>query len=200
MADAARREGESPKYTYADYKSWDSKQGEGFELIYGEAYAMSAPGLTHQRVAASLTGEFYLYLKGKPCEVFAAPFDVRLFYAEDERDDTVVQPDLVVVCDREKLGPEGCRGAPDMVVEILSPSNTAIEMAVEPNLKLGLYLEAGVKEYWIVDPANQHIYAHRLDDSRYSTQVYRKTGAAESTTLPGLTIPLSTLFGPPDAP
>jgi Uma2 family endonuclease len=190
MADAAGKETETRKFTYADYKSWELKTGERFELIYGEAYAISAPGVTHQRIATQLIGEFYLFLKGKPCEVFAAPFDVRLFYAEDERDDTVVQPDLVVVCDSEKLGPEGCRGAPDLVVEILSPSNTAIEMS----LKLGLYLEAGVKEYWLVDPANRHIYAHRLNGSQYSTQLYRQTDTAESPTLPGLAISLPALF------
>jgi Uma2 family endonuclease len=190
MADAARKETETRKFTYADYKSWELKRGERFELIHGEAYAMAAPGVTHQRVATQLIGEFYLFLKGKPCEVFAAPFDVRLFYEEDESDDTVVQPDLVVVCDSEKLGPEGCRGAPDMVVEILSPSNTAVEMS----LKLGLYLEAGVKEYWLVDPENKHIYAHRLNGSQHSIQLYQKTDTAESMTLTGLAIPLSALF------
>jgi Uma2 family endonuclease len=104
----------------------------------------------------------------------------------------VVQPDLVVVCDSEKLGPEGCRGAPDMVVEILSPSNTVVEM----NLKLDLYLEARVHEYWIVDPANQHIYAYRLKDNQYSIDLYRKTDTAESLALAGLTISLPALFTP----
>jgi Uma2 family endonuclease len=191
MADAAYIETENRKFTYADYKAWELKKGERFELIYGEAYAMAAPGMVHQRIATQLIGEFYAFLKGKPCEVFAAPFDVRLFYEEDESDDTVVQPDLVVVCDSEKLGPEGCRGAPDMVVEIISPSNTAVEM----NLKLNLYLEAQVKEYWVVDPASKHIYAYRLNGSRYIMQNYRQDDAAESAALPGLTIGLPALFG-----
>ncbi|MDR2029333.1 MAG: Uma2 family endonuclease [Treponema sp.] len=192
MADAAHNEREKRKFTYADYKSWELRKGERFELIYGEAYAMAAPNTAHQRIVMTLAGELYIFLKEKPCEVFAAPFDVRLFYEEDESDDTVVQPDLVVVCDPKKLGPEGCRGAPDMVVEILSPSNTAVEM----NLKLKLYLEAQVKEYWMVDPENKHIGAYRLNGGRYIMQSYRKNDTAESAALPGLTIELSALFGP----
>ena len=116
------------KYTYADYKSWELKPGERFELIHGAAYAMSAPTISHQRISMLLSGEFYAFLKDKPCEAFAAPVDVRLFYEEDGSDDTVVQPDLVVVCDPKKLGEEGVRGASDVAVEILSPSNTAVEM------------------------------------------------------------------------
>jgi Uma2 family endonuclease len=191
MADAVLTEEENRRFTYADYKSWELKKGERFELIYGEAYAMAAPGVAHQRTATQMIGEFYAFLKGKPCEVFAAPFDVRLFYREDESDDTVVQPDLVVVCDPEKLGPEGCRGAPDMVVEILSHSNTGVEM----NLKLKLYLEARVREYWLVDPANKHIDAFRLDDGGYVMRLYHENDVAESLALPGLRIELPALFG-----
>jgi Uma2 family endonuclease len=117
---------------------------------------------------------------------------VRLFYEADESDDTVVQPDLVVVCDPEKLGPEGCRGAPDMAVEILSPSNTAIEM----NLKLSLYQEAGIREYWTVDPENKHVSAYRLQGGLYIMQPYRiRDTAAEPAIFPGLKIELSALFG-----
>jgi Uma2 family endonuclease len=122
--------------------------------------------------------------------VFTAPFDVRLFYEDDESDDTVVQPDLVVVCDPEKLGPEGCRGAPDMAVEILSPSNTAIEM----NRKLKLYQEAGIREYWMVDPENKYIGAYRLQGDLYIMQAYRIRDAAEPAIFPGLKIELPTLF------
>jgi Uma2 family endonuclease len=182
---------ENRKFTYADYKAWELDKGERFELLYGEACAMAAPGVTHQRVATQLIGEFYAFLKGRPCEVFAAPFDVRLFCQEDESDDTVVQPDLVVVCDPEKLGAEGCRGAPDMGVEVLLPSNMAVEM----NLKLKLYLESAAKEYWVVDPANRQIDAYRLDGGRYVVRIYRKDDAAESVALAGLTMALPALFG-----
>jgi Uma2 family endonuclease len=139
----------------------------------------------------SLSVEFSNFLKGKQCEVFAAPFDVRLFYEEDESDDTVVQPDLTVVCDPAKLGDEGCRGAPDMVAEILSPSNTAIEM----ERKLDLYREAQVREYWIVDSKNEHIRAYRLLDGEYRMQIFHIQDTVRSTALPGLEIPLAVVFG-----
>jgi Uma2 family endonuclease len=188
---AALAQKEDRKFTYADYKDWELKDSERFELIYGEAYAMSAPNTVHQLIVTALTGEMYAFLKGKPCKVIPAPFDVRLFYEEDESDDTVVEPDVVVVCDPEKLGKEGCRGAPDMVVEILSPSNTAVEM----NRKLNLYQEARVKEYWIVDPENRRISVYRLKDGQYVVRSYRDQGAVESAVLPGLTIALPVLFG-----
>jgi Uma2 family endonuclease len=177
-------------FTYADYKSWELKETERYELIEGVAYAMSAPNTLHQLIATILTGEFYAFLKGKTCRVFAAPFDVRLFFEEDESDDTVVQPDLVVICDPGKLGEEGCRGTPDMVVEILSPSNTAIEM----ERKLVLYREARVREYWVVDPKNKHISVYRLKDGGYSVRAFHAQDTAESSVLPGLEIPLSLVF------
>jgi len=181
---------EDQKFSYADYKAWDLKEGERYELINGIAYAMSAPNLTHQRLLMRLSGTFYNFLKDKKCEVFTAPFDVRLFYEEDESDDTVVQPDLVVVCDPKKLGEEGCRGAPDMVVEILSSSNNVFEM----ERKLNLYKEAGIPEYWIVDPKNKHISIYRLKDGAYILRTCNNQDIARPEVLPGLEIPLSTLF------
>jgi Uma2 family endonuclease len=178
------------RFTYADYKEWELKPGERFELIYGVAYGMAAPNFIHQQIVTMLTGEFYSFLKGKTCQVIASPFDVRLFYEEDESDDTVVQPDLVVVCDPKKLGEEGCRGAPDMVVEILSPSNTAIEM----ERKLNLYKEAQVREYWIVDPKNKHISIYRLEDGVYVLRTCHIQDIARPSILPGLEITLSEVF------
>ena len=181
---------EDRKYTYADYKAWELKPGERFELIYGVAYAMSAPNLTHQQILMTLSGEFYLFLKGKPCRVIASPFDVRLFYEDDESDDTVVQPDLVVICDRKKLGEEGCRGAPDLAVEILSPSNTALEM----ERKLRLYKEAGIREYWVVDPRDKHISVYLLKDGNYSMHHRKLKDTIRPEVLPGPEIPLSDIF------
>jgi len=181
---------EKETFTYADYKAWELKPGERFELINGVAYAMSAPNVSHQRLQMRLSGEFYAFLKGKKCEVFAAPFDVRLFYEEDDSDDTVVQPDVIVVCDPKKLGEEGCRGAPDLVVEILSPSNMAMEM----ERKLLLYREAGVQEYWIVDPKDKHISIYTLKSGEYTLQTYRIQDIARPSVVPGLEIPLSTIF------
>ncbi|MDR0998880.1 MAG: Uma2 family endonuclease [Treponema sp.] len=192
MSDPAYKEEEDHKFSYTDYKGWELKEGERYELIDGVAYAMSAPGILHQRISMVLSGEFYAFLKDKTCQVFAAPFDVRLFFQEDGSDDTVLQPDLVVVCDPEKLGEEGCRGTPDMVAEILSPSNTAIEM----ERKLNLYREARVREYWVVDPQNKHISAYRLKEDEYSLRTFHTPDNAESSVLPGLEIPLSLVFTP----
>jgi len=189
---------EEQKFTYADYKAWELKPGERFELIYGEAYAMSAPNEIHQHIVAMLTSEFFTFLKGKKCRIFPAPYDVRLFYEEDESDDTVVQPDLVVVCDPKKRSNEGCRGAPDLVVEILSPSNTAIEM----ERKLNLYREALVREYWVVDPKNKHIRIYRLRNSdlrneEYLLQTCRIDDVIRTDVLPGLEIPVADVFAEP---
>jgi len=181
---------EEEKYTYTDYKAWELKPGERFELINGVAYAMAAPNTSHQGIVSILNGELYAFLKGKTCRVFPAPFDVRLFYEEDDSDDTVVQPDVVVVCDPKKLGEEGCRGAPDLVVEILSPSNTAIEM----ERKLLLYKEAGVQEYWIVDPKDKHISIYSQKSGEYTLQIYSNKDSVKPGVLPGLEIPLSTIF------
>jgi len=190
MSDPAYAYDDECTWTYKDYKEWELKPGERFELIDGVAYEMAAPNTEHQRINMILSGEFYNYFKDKTCQPFAAPFDVRLFYEEDESDDTVVQPDLVVVCDPEKLGPEGCRGAPDLVIEILSPSNTAIEM----HRKLNLYRDAGVPEFWIVDPEEKLVEMFRLENDRYVPRILRMGDTLISVKFPGMEIPLDVLF------
>jgi len=177
-------------YTYADYKQWDLDEGERYELIRGEAYAMSGPNTSHQAILMELSSQFHEYLRGKPCKVFPAPYDVRLFYEEDESDDTVVQPDIIVICDKNKIGPEGCRGAPDLVIEILSPSNTAIEM----ERKFTLYEEAGVREYWIVDSKNHRLKVYCFRDGTIITNTYRSTDAVQVSIFPGLAIALEPVF------
>jgi Uma2 family endonuclease len=177
-------------WTYRDYRGWDLQTGERYELIYGVAYAMSAPNAYHQSILVALAANFYNFLQGKPCKVYPAPFDVRLFYEEDESDDTVVQPDLTVICDEKKRGPEGCRGAPELVVEILSRSNTAIEM----DRKFSLYLQAGVQEYWIVAPEEKVVHVHRFRDGKTSARFYKAGDSAASDLLAGLAIPLRPVF------
>jgi len=181
---------EERSFTYADYKSWELKEGERFELIYGEAFAMAAPNAMHQTILLQLISQFFSYLQDKPCKVFPAPFDVRLFYQADESDDTVVQPDITIVCDENKRGPEGCRGAPDLVVEILSPSNTAIEM----ERKLKLYQEAGVKEYWVVDPENKGLTVYRFKEGAIVTYTLKKDTAVPVGIFPDLNINLKQVF------
>jgi len=181
---------EDQYFSYADYKEWELAEGERFELIYGEAYAMAAPGARHQEILLEISSLFLAYLKGKPCKVYPAPYDVRLFYRADERDDTVVQPDITVVCDEKKRGEEGCRGAPDLVIEILSPSNTAIEM----QRKLRLYQEAKVREYWIVDPDNKNITVYRFQEGAILFYTYKKDETAPVGIFPELNISLEQIF------
>jgi len=190
MADAL--EAPEKKWTYADYKAWELKPGERYEIIYGEAYAMSAPNTSHQEVLTELIKQFAVFLTGKPCKVYPAPFDVRLFYEEDESDDTVVQPDITVVCDKEKRGFEGCRGAPDLVVEILSPSNTAIEM----QRKFNLYHDAGVREYWVLDKEDKTltVYLFDGDGENFISRKYGEKDTVPVSVLKGLSIELAPVF------
>jgi len=177
-------------YTYADYKSWELAEGERFELIYGEAFAMSAPNLRHQEILGEIFNQFHTYLRGKPCKVYPAPFDVRLFYRDNESDDTVVQPDITVICDEKKRGYEGCRGAPDLVIEILSPSNTAIEM----QRKLKLYTDAGINEYWVVDPENQGLTVYNFQQGAIKFYTYKKDAIVPVGIFPDLKISLEQVF------
>jgi Uma2 family endonuclease len=191
MSDAAQKIfDEDRPFTYADYKAWELKEGERFELIGGTAYAMAAPNDFHQAILMELARQIANHLHGKPCKVRPAPYDVRLFYAEDESDDTVVQPDISVICDEKKRGPEGCRGAPDLVVEVLSPGNFAEEMV----RKFNLYMKAGVREYWVVAPASKTVQAFVLQDGAYRGITYDSGAVLPSAVLEGLSITLSDVF------
>jgi Uma2 family endonuclease len=165
-------------------------EGERYEVIYGEAFAIPTPNERHQATLMEILGQFYVYLRGKPCKMYPAPFDVRLFYKEDESDDTVVQPDIVIICDEKKRGEEGCRGAPDLAVEILSPSNTAIEM----ERKLKLYRQAGIREYWVVDPENNGLTVYRFRDGAIFTDTYGSGDTVQVAIFPDLNIPLEQVF------
>jgi Uma2 family endonuclease len=140
-------------YTYADYLLWRFEQS--VELIKGKVFKMSpAPSVRHQRIASQFVRVLINYFYGKPCELFFAPFDVRLLDKKKSKKAnkdiyTVVQPDLCIICDKTKLDERGCLGSPDLIVEILSPGNSKKEMKI----KYALYEEAGVKEYWIVFPS-----------------------------------------------
>lgn len=178
---------EDEYFSYADYILWDTEQR--YELIEGAAYLMSpAPNLAHQEISGEIHRQIANFLKGKPCRVFHAPFDVRL--NADGADDTVVQPDIVVVCDRDKLDKSGCKGVPDMVIEILSPSTARFDKLT----KFHQYLKAGVREYWIADPESRTVQKHVLRDGFYVTDSFGDTGTAPVEVLDGFCIELSEVF------
>ncbi len=173
-------------YTYADYCSWpdDSR----YELINGVAYPMApAPTRTHQSLVGELFRQIATALQGKHCQPFVAPFDIRLPHADesDERVDTVVQPDVLVVCDDAKLDERGVRGAPDWVAEVLSPSSAARDQIV----KLALYERAGVREYWLLHPTDRLVTVYRLVDGCYGRpEISEMVGTLSLGILPEVTV------------
>ncbi|HSI74266.1 MAG TPA: Uma2 family endonuclease [Lunatimonas sp.] len=181
-------------YTYADYLSW--QMDEMVELIRGKVFrqAAAAPRRIHQEVTMILANSFYEFLKGKPCKVYPAPFDVRLPVASirNEDIDTVVQPDLCVVCDRDKLDELGCVGAPDLIVEILSPGNNKKEL----QLKYEVYEASGVTEYWIIHPNEQTLLIYLLEGKKYSSsRLFTLGDRVISQALPGFVLDLDDVFG-----
>jgi len=175
-------------YTYADYCKWDD--GERWELINGVPYAMSpAPSTAHQRVIGRLYNQLFNFLEEKPCEVFIAPFDVRLNAAGDD-DNDVFQPDILVVCDRSKIDDKGLNGAPDMVIEILSPSTARRDKV----LKFNKYQHVGVREYWIVDPTDKTVQVFILQNGTYLAKSYAETDTISTHVLEGCEISLSDVF------
>ncbi|MDR1428871.1 MAG: Uma2 family endonuclease [Spirochaetaceae bacterium] len=181
------KEDEGIRYTYRDYLVW--KTDERYEIIDGEAYMMAAPSRMHQEISMALSAMLYTYLEGKPCRVYAAPFSVRLFPAEDNSDDTVVEPDITVVCDASRLDDRGCKGAPDFIIEISSPSTARHDHIV----KFNKYREAGVREYWIVNPEEKVVSAYRLKNGEYTAVNYDDTAPVQ--VLPGCAIDLKSVFG-----
>jgi len=175
-----------PYFTYGDYVLWQGD--ERWELIDGKAFLMSpSPSRAHQSTLLALARQIADHLEGQPCDVYVAPFDVR-FPKEDEPDsgvDTVLQPDLVVVCDPSKLDKAGCRGAPDWVIEILSPS-TSIR---DRKQKRDVYERHGVREYWVVDPETRTVAIHRLVEGSFAgVEVRHARGRFGPSLFPDLSI------------
>lgn len=181
----------SKAYSYADYFSWKFK--ERVELLKGKIYAMSpAPSRKHQRLLSKLGFGIQGFIQKSPCQLYYAPFDVRLqSNREDKKVTTVVQPDLCVICDLSKLDERGCNGAPELIVEILSPGNTAKEM----KLKYELYEEAGVLEYWIVDPEHESVLKYVLEGGKFmGTRPYTTEDHLQSVLIEGFDLDLKALF------
>ncbi len=174
------------RHSYADYLSWPNDLR--YELIDGVAYLMSpAPARRHQEIVGEVFRQASNSLAGKPCRAFIAPLDVRLPEADeaDERIDTVVQPDVLVVCDPSKLDEKGMRGAPDWVVEVLSPATSSHDQTV----KLAAYERAGVPEVWLVHPSDRLVTVYRLAAGAYGRPaIHELQGVLEVGSLPAITI------------
>ncbi len=179
-------------YTYADYYKWRFE--ERVELIKGKIFKMSpAPGSVHQRVSSVLHVAIGSFLINSRCEVFSAPFDVRIpRKTKDDKDIiTVLQPDICVICDPNKIDERGCVGAPDIVVEILPAGNSR----KETKIKYEVYEEAGVKEYWIVDPIRETVQVHIWKEGTYiPLRTLVPDDILNSAVLPGFAFSLSKIF------
>ncbi len=179
-------------YTYADYLNFTFD--EMVEIIKGKIYRMSpAPTSLHQMVSRNLCGVLYIHLKGKKCKMYNAPFDVILPVKGKDfmQSDRVVQPDIVVICDTEKIKERGCFGAPDFIIEILSPHTTKKDIQT----KYELYEESGVKEYWIIEPRNQTVEVFVLENDKYKRiYTYVEDDIVPCHTLPDLEVDLKEVF------
>ena len=178
-------------YTYWDYLKWQFE--ERVELIRGKVFRMSpAPNVNHQRISRNLALVLFSRFKSAPCEAFVAPFDVRLPIPNEKKDTTVVQPDFCIVCDSGKLEDgRACNGTPDLVVEILSLGNSKHDMKT----KFELYEASGVKEYWIVQPAERIVLLYTLIDGKYiGLRPYSEGMTLESQLFPELKVEVSDIF------
>ena len=175
-------EKEKKLYTYSDYLQWD--EDVRYEIIDGIAVALAAPLLNHQRILRELSYFLTSFLKGKSCELFVAPSTVKL------KDDIVLEPDLFVVCDLKKLDGRACNGAPDLVVEIISPSTASYDCID----KYQKYLQAKVREYWIFHPNSKVVNAFVLDGDKYIGSVFGENDILPSAVLEGFVVDLADVF------
>ncbi|QOR74480.1 Endonuclease, Uma2 family (restriction endonuclease fold) [Cruoricaptor ignavus] len=178
-------------YTYADYLTWKFK--ERVELLNGRIFRMSpAPNRKHQQIAGNLYFKLRSTFANEQCKLYFAPFDVRLPRISKDNQEiiTVVQPDICIVCDPNKLDGKGCIGAPDLIIEILSPGNSQKEL----KNKFDLYEEAGVKEYWLVYPSEESVIINVLEGGAYKTLRPIGDGNVDSPTFSQLSVPLSEIF------
>ncbi|MBR2214295.1 MAG: Uma2 family endonuclease [Selenomonadaceae bacterium] len=180
-------------YTYEDYLNFP--EDTRAEIVNGEIYLMSSPSLRHQEICGELYRQLANFLEGKKCRVFLAPLAVRLFAQKKDTPrevDTVVEPDISVVCDKNKITSEGLIGAPDMTIEVISPSSRRYDRMT----KFQLYQLAGVREYWIVDPLGEWAQVFLRSENGQLTLVedYGKEDIAKVNILPGCFIDLGKVF------
>ena len=171
-------------YTCEEVDSWNTD--ERYELIDGEVYLMASPRRVHQEISMELSWQFNNFLRWKSCKVYYAPFAVYL----NNDNYTKVEPDIVVVCDKSKLTDEGCSGAPDLIIEILSPTSLRHDKITKYNK----YLNAGVREYWIIDPEDKLASVYLLEHGEYMAKSYSKTDTISVNVLEGCEIELKYVF------
>ncbi|MDP1727860.1 MAG: Uma2 family endonuclease [Bacteroidota bacterium] len=179
-------------YSYADYLTWTMP--DMVELIKGRVFRMNAaPKRIHQKISAIVCNKIYNFLEDKKCEVYDAPFDVRLPVHSKKNEDifTVVQPDICVICDPEKLDDAGCIGAPDLIIEILSQGNNRKEL----QNKYEVYEERGVLEYWIISPDGQTLQVNTLIYGKYkASRLFTSGDIITTSVLPGFSLNLQDVF------
>ena len=183
---------EKDRYTFADYLTWD--ESVRYELVDGVPVALASPSDVHQAIVAELTRQLGNFLEGKKCRLYPAPFDVRLFERDEDTPDdvdTVFQPDLMVVCDRSKVDKRGIHGAPDLIIEVVSPSTARHDRLV----KMNHYQRAGVREYWIVSPEERTAQVFLLNGSTLRPhEVYTQGDIGKVNVLDGCFIELEKVF------
>ena len=171
--------------TADDY--WNLPEGHRAELISGQLYAMTPPGRIHQEIVSHLHAAVYNYIasKGGACKVYPAPFAVNL----NADDTTYVEPDISVICDPDKLTERGCSGAPDLVIEVVSPGSRRMDYGT----KMGLYMNAGVREYWIVDLAKERTVVYQFEEDEAS-KIIPFSHPVQAGIFPGLRVTVADLL------
>ncbi len=182
------------KISYEEYLTLVNSSDQRYELIKGEIFFMASPGFTHQVVVNEIAWNFNNYFRERPCRSLTAPLDVKLFgYATKfEENPNVVQPDIIVICDEDNVKENKYQGIPTMVVEVLSPTSKSKDLV----LKLNLYMESGILEYWIVDIENKSILQYIFSKVRdiESMHTLREEDTIKSNRFEGLEIPLKNIF------
>ena len=191
VKEAAAKYDAKQVFTYADYLTWPDD--ERWELLDGVPYDMGAPSGRHQEISSALSLIFATYLKDKSCKVFTAPLDVRLDWNghDDLSDVTCVQPDLMILCDKRKFSKKGILGAPDLVVEILSPSTMTYDLLT----KMEKYQNVGIKEYWAIEPALEKVSVYLLNENgKYEMTIYNKDDVVKVSIFADFVVNIAEIF------
>ena len=185
------------RISYGEYEKMVEASDQRYELIGGQVYLLASPSYRHQVIVNEIAGRFYNFFQGKPCQSLTSPLDVRLFghAGQFEENPNVVQPDIVVIWDQDKVRDNKYLGVPTLIVEVVSPSTRGKDFAV----KLQLYMESGVKEYWLVDPEEERILLYSFTPERdvAGMTVHREADRATSAVFPS---PVWTTMPPPPSP